>query len=142
MLLMDAGCRPDLWEDIPPNVGNLTKAANCMGSDQGWISYKMRGEKPAHWMLGGDGVYARRLLKDTARGAAPVDARLIIFAGKPDPWDELARVRWPWLKYHHAEELLEGNKPSPAALSASIDDAEIRYRHLQSIRPTRSKIAL
>src|SRR5690606_7688854 len=57
MIMMNAGCRPQVWTDFDPaNSPRLANAAGNFGSDQGWIQYRLgRGE--AKFTIK-DGIYA------------------------------------------------------------------------------------
>jgi hypothetical protein len=134
MVLMDAGCRPDLWDEFSPAAGIEAKQF-FNGSDQGYLSWKMRDKTPPCWHLNEQGIYARRHLKPTAV-LPPDDTTLVLFMGKPDPWESAAKRRWPWLKYYYAEELRE------EVMEQVREDAKVarveyvrHYRYLQANRP-------
>lgn len=91
MLLMTAGCRPQVWEDFNPKKSPLiSKAAGQFGSDQGWISYKLGpGEKK--WTAD-DGVISFRLhIRNLHGRRLPEKARVVMFHGECDPWSPLAQ---------------------------------------------------
>lgn len=82
MLMLRAGTRPDVWAAFDPMTSPaLARAAGFRGSDQAWLSYKL--PHAARWS-GADGVYSYR--RDCAQGI-PADARVIVFHGRPKPWD-------------------------------------------------------
>jgi hypothetical protein len=102
MVLMDTGAFPEVWETFDPNVSpRLALAANCHGSDQGWLSYLFRDRNPATWRdgPGADGIYVYRRMEN--QDELPDDARLVLFHGKPDYWEpeaqahEWVRRYWP-----------------------------------------------
>lgn len=141
LVLMEAGCRPELWDEFTPAEGVKAKVAGFFGSDQGYLSWKLRDETVPCWKYrDADGIYQRRNLKPTAL-LPPEDARLILFMGKPDPWEPAAQRRWPWLKYYYAEEL------RPEVMVQVQEDAKAaraeyvrRFRHLQDNLPIPSEV--
>lgn len=93
MMLMTAGARSQVWDDFDPATSpQEANAAGCLGSDQGWISYKL-GKKEATWAAK-DGVLSYRV--DLGRGPQlPKHARVVVFHGQEDPWDEGPQhIRW------------------------------------------------
>lgn len=97
MLLMTAGCRPDVWTDFNPNTSpSISKANGQFGSDQGWISYKLGpGEKK--WTID-DGVVSYRIhVRNIRNKVLPPSARIVMFHGATDPWDDQASGL-PWVK--------------------------------------------
>jgi hypothetical protein len=100
MMLIRAGSRPQLWTDFDPKVSpRLSKQANCFGSDQGWISYRL-GKGEAKWTRK-DGVYSFRNEVAKRGGGLPSDARVVFFHGANDPWDRSIQQRYPWVKVHY-----------------------------------------
>lgn len=85
--LLNAGSRTQVWTDWK---GQQPKGAR--GSDQGWISAKLRGEKT--W-TDTDGVLSYR--KHVQKRSLPKHARIVFFHGKPDPWES----KDPWIKEHY-----------------------------------------
>src|SRR5690625_3754092 len=99
MYLMDAGCRPQVWETFDREMSpKLTKDAGLTGSDQAWISYclwpnEAIWEKP-------NGIYRTRNIK----GLCPDDARIVQFPGHMKPWFKMCEDQHPdlyaaWSKY-------------------------------------------
>ena len=101
MWLMTAGCREQVWQAFDPETSpRVSHAARIQGSDQAWIQYVL-GRDEARWTTR-DGVFAYKL--DCVRkrnGALPPGARLVVFHGKPDPWDREAMRRSPWIQQHY-----------------------------------------
>ncbi len=97
MMLLRAGSRPDVWTDFDPKTSpGLAARAGFRGSDQAWISYKLRGAPT--WSKA-DGVYSYRA--DIERtGRLPDDARIVMFHGVTDPWDERGQLL-PWVREHY-----------------------------------------
>lgn len=98
MILLTAGTRPMVWTQFDPQKSpHKSMAAGCWGSDQGWISYTLGpGEKK--WTKD-DGVYSYRNHLQP-RKALPVNARLVVFHGKWDPWSPYVQTI-PWVKEHY-----------------------------------------
>lgn len=141
LVLMKVGCRPDLWEEFTPAAGVKAKEAGFVGSDQGYLAWKLRNEKPATWVYGSKyGIYRRRDLTLKNSGAPPADACMVIFMGKPDPWEPAAVRRWPWIRYHYAEELLEETRAMlEGEIIAHAAEQTRRLRSLYLNRPIRSE---
>lgn len=113
MVLLDAGVRPDVWEEFDPERSpRLAKAAGLFGSDQAWISYRLGVGVPT-WGRE-DGVYSFRLLDDPrlrercyldlpTQTDLPAGARIVFFHGRSNPWDPEVRDRYPWVRDHYPE---------------------------------------
>lgn len=98
MMLMTAGARPQVWTTFDPRTSpRKAKAAQCWGSDQGWISYCL-GPKEKKWTRA-DGVYSYRNDLKQSRSALPKDARIIFFHGREDPWGRNAQTM-DWVREH------------------------------------------
>lgn len=93
MMLMTAGSRAKVWTSFDPGTSpRKAKAAQCWGSDQGWISYCL-GPNEKKWTRA-DGVYSwRNDLKQT-RAPLPKDARIVFFHGRDDPWGQPQNTDW------------------------------------------------
>jgi len=104
MYLMTAGVHERVLTTFDPRVSpGKTRAAGFFGSDQAWINYCL-GRNIATWSVT-DGVYSYRdHLMKAHRGALPSHgARAVIFHGKPDPWDQAARMVSPWIDEFYRE---------------------------------------
>lgn len=99
MVMMTAGARSQVWDEFDPITSpQEAHAARCKGSDQGWMSYKLRpGE--ATWRTE-DGVLSYHLDLDKGKAEPPPGARVVMFHGKPDPWDDEAQVH-RWIREHY-----------------------------------------
>lgn len=98
MFLLRAGALPQVWEDFHPKRSpREARDAGYFGSDQGWLSYKLRDAWP-RWTAA-DGVYSYRN-HIAATGQLPADARIVSFHGHVDPWDADAR-RLAWVRKHY-----------------------------------------
>lgn len=98
MFLLTAGARPQVWTEFDPATSpQATKAAGCLGSDQGWIRHCL-GDGEATWGTR-DGVYSyRNQVREMTH--LPADARMIVFHGQRKPWDSQALNRHAWLRNH------------------------------------------
>lgn len=114
LFMMTAGTQSFVWRDFNPATSPaLAHRAGCRGSDQGWMNYCYRDAAP-YWS-NKDGVYSYmelapkrrekrgRVLPPPKPGSAPLppDARIVVFTGKPDPWDHAARTQSPWIDDHY-----------------------------------------
>ena len=89
--MMKPGARKKVWEEFDPAVspimsmqGQNKGGGRFYGSDQAWISYCL-GDGEATWKLGENGLYQFTEINSLK---APIDARLIFFAGDLKPWTE------------------------------------------------------
>lgn len=96
MILMNAGCRPQVWTDFNPLYSpQNAKNAGFYGSDQAWIGYCLSGRDEARWTKQ-DGVFSYRTDVKRLNGALPKGARMVIFNGKKDPWSREVKGL-PWI---------------------------------------------
>lgn len=59
MVMMDAGARPQVWDQFDPSVSpRMAASRKLVGSDQAWIEYTL-GDQEATW-TSRDGVYSLR----------------------------------------------------------------------------------
>jgi hypothetical protein len=79
MMLITAGCRPQLYEDFD-QAGADASGTNFVGSDQAWLAHKL-GWGEATWDEG-DGVYWYQHRRWSNR----LKPRLLFFPGKLKPW--------------------------------------------------------
>lgn len=94
MFMLRAGARPEVWTDFSPNISRrLAIEAKKKGSDQGWISYRLPGE--ATWGPE-DGVHSYKF-GVKAGAPLPAGARVVVFHGRPKPWDPEPQ-RLPWVR--------------------------------------------
>lgn len=101
MILMDAGCRPEVWETFDPVTSPPRNVeAQCHGSDQGQISFCLRDRGEATWKIGpdGDGIYFFH--RHVFDGRLPSDARLVSFHGRGDPWSP-RYSHMSWVRKHY-----------------------------------------
>ncbi len=107
MFMLTAGARPDVWESFDPKTSPAeSHAANCRGSDQGWMSYVL-GNGEATWGPE-DGVYSfqdelvkRRRRMPIPPYPLPSNARVVVFHGPVDPWSPGVGKLARWVKDHY-----------------------------------------
>lgn len=103
LLMMNAGARPQVYNDFDPATSpKESLAAGYFGSDQGWISYKLLGDRAAQkqeaMFTKEHGVYS--YLRDRlGRFGPPADCRLISFHGLVKPWHQQAQAH-SWVREH------------------------------------------
>jgi hypothetical protein len=101
MFLMTAGVHEEVLTDFDPlRSPRIASNAGYRGSDQGWINYKLGKDIPVWNRSHGVFSYKDHVL-DNFRGLLPSNARIVIFHGKPDPWDNTANAMSPWIKKHY-----------------------------------------
>lgn len=107
MVLFNAEAFDFLYRQFDPDVSpRLAHEAGCMGSDQGWISYKLGPNMPV-WTAQ-DGVYSFRVhfqgkdrkISAPPRHDLPGNARIVFFHGAKDPWHPDVQRQYPWITDH------------------------------------------
>lgn len=101
MFMFTSGVHTRIWTDFDPNKSPRQALQSGMkGSDQSWIAYCL-GLKIPGWGIR-EGVYGYKdhLLKGL-HAPLPIGARCVFFTGKPDPWEDAAITRAPWIKKHY-----------------------------------------
>lgn len=94
MMMLRAGSRPQVWRQFDPELSpRESLEANCRGSDQGWIRYCL-GPHEATWTRA-DGVYSYRMDLHSGQATLPDNARIVMFHGRPKPWDLGVALRVP-----------------------------------------------
>lgn len=88
MLMMTAGCRPQVFEDFSVE-GAITAGRLYLGSDQAWISARL-GPDEAVWTAA-DGVHAYISTKNVGT------PRITFFLGPPKPWEIAERDPKSWI---------------------------------------------
>jgi hypothetical protein len=100
MMLMTAGCRPQVWTDFDPLTSpRKALASQAFGSDQGWISYRL-GPGEAKWSKA-DGVYSFRIHIERNGRRLPSNAKVVVFHGRNDPWERRLQAVYPWIAEHY-----------------------------------------
>lgn len=110
IFMMATGSRSFVWDLFDPKRSPAeTTRLGHKGSDQGWMNACLQ-HCSAKW-TDADGIIG---YKDTValkrqvvggrvqyvpgrRASLPTGARIVFFHGKPDPWDEEAQARSPWI---------------------------------------------
>lgn len=106
MCMNRVGTKSNLWHEFnPQRVHPVTglQATGFIGSDQAFIASKIT-EKEKNNMWGkADGIYSYRchLLK-TDPSNLPEDAKIVMFHGRHDPWDNEAQKQSPWIKQFYS----------------------------------------
>lgn len=97
--MLKTGTRTKVWTEFD-EATSPAKAmkAGCRGSDQGWLAYVL-GKNEATWTRK-DGVFSFRKHCAFNRYKLPLDARLVSFHGKVDPWSYKAQ-QIDWVKRHY-----------------------------------------
>ena len=91
MILMDAGCRPDIHESFDPAVG----VPQWDHDDQDWVSAHVPRDNPywdhTHGVWNQSQIPGIRL---------PAGARIVHFPGRRDPSMQEMQDRHPWIRAH------------------------------------------
>lgn len=96
LVLMDAGCRAEVWETFhpmhsPKMMRRDKEAGRRIGSDQAWIAHTLG---PSETTFGPwCGVYEALRI----RGTLPLDARIVFFSGPRDP----SQGAHQWVRDHY-----------------------------------------
>jgi hypothetical protein len=91
VMVIEAGKHRRVWDDFDPMESpKRALAAGYHGSDQGWIRYCFQDENDG-W-TDADGIYGYQ---------EPKNAKIVVFTGKPDPWEAKAKYRSPWIAKHY-----------------------------------------
>ena len=101
MWLLRAGTRTQVYKTFDPKKSpQITKGKGIVGSDQAWISYVLNGKDPK-WTTE-DGVYSfRNHFQQKNKIGLPKNARIVMFHGHFDPWDEKIQAQYPWVFKHY-----------------------------------------
>ena len=102
MVLMDAGCRPQVFDTFDKERWLREKAEKRYGgSDQAWIAICL-GENEATWTRD-DGLFCYRDDIDAATGThgkLPPGARMIQMNGRFKPERSFVHAKSPWVRQH------------------------------------------
>ena len=113
MFLLTAGTRTRVWETFDPQRSPaVAKARGYIGSDQAWIGACL-GPNERKWSTL-DGVYSYRchIAKEMPPSrferpppgrphVLPVNARIVLFHGRWDPWAPQVQKLNPWINEHY-----------------------------------------
>lgn len=98
MWMLRAGRMQDVWDNFNPIRSPLiARRQKHYGSDQGWISYYLRGAYPG-WTRS-DGMYSYS--SDVYKRIFPKNARIISFNGKHKPDMGHVQVENPWIRHYY-----------------------------------------
>jgi hypothetical protein len=87
-----------LWDDFDPAISPvLASKAGYVGSDQGWISYRIAGRAPGWRAQDGVLSYTTNLRIRGGRSVLPYNARVVSFDGKRKPWEPELQAASPWI---------------------------------------------
>lgn len=90
--LLRTGTNTHVWDDFTPEAVSACRNAGYRGSDQAWLSYKLRG--CATWPEPGSGIFqSQDFLKKYGVPRKPKGARIIHFNGRRKAW-QMRRVPW------------------------------------------------
>jgi len=103
LVLMDAGARKQVWDDFDPVRSPLLgRQKGYVGSDQAWIGYTLGNDEERFTNL--DGVYAYQTdIVAEHDGQLPINASIVFFHGKHNPWDLRLQTLYPWIKDNYYE---------------------------------------
>lgn len=101
--ILKTGAHTEVWEDFIADPDKSKMEANAhgfRGSDQAWISYKIR-DTASVWP-DSMGVYSVRDFTRDRSGqtirSIPDDARVVHFNGKDKPWHDVTLNQHPWVR--------------------------------------------
>lgn len=106
MFMFTAGDLDHIWHDFDPRQQHSpvkSLLAGYMGSDQGWLSYKLIKESFAGgWDAERDGVISFMRNVERARmhkhkKMDPLNAKIVFFAGRRKPWHTDVLKEHPWI---------------------------------------------
>lgn len=97
IILMDAGCRPELYDGFNPQRHPAEIKTYTSGTDQAWISHKCSATE-AHWTLE-DGVMgaSRPGARKGVGSELPPHARVVFFPGQHSPCMASCQEKYPWI---------------------------------------------
>lgn len=112
LFMLTAGSRAKVWDSFNADQSPaLSHAANCRGSDQGWMSYVL-GPGEATWDyddgvisyqedLERNKVFRGKLISQRRSRPLPPHSSIVVFHGPIDPWMPLAQKLSPWIQEHY-----------------------------------------
>lgn len=101
MFMFHAGKFEYIWSQFDANRSpRLSLSSGMKGSDQAWLAYCL-GKNIPGWGIR-EGVYSYRdHILARYGGKLPANAVAVMFHGKPDPWEQVAMKRSPWIAEHY-----------------------------------------
>jgi hypothetical protein len=105
LILMDAGVRPDLYEDFDPDTtpAKVKALGHGRATDQAWISSRVDHGNP-YWDHK-QGVWNAMRMSDKGPGVGtdlPENAKIVLFMGKREPGMAKVQEKFPWVARHWA----------------------------------------
>lgn len=95
--LLRTGALPHIWQDFDPLLSPaLAYRAGYLGSDQGWMSFRLY--PPAGQWSQADGLTKLKWLIPGRR--APTEAKVVFTSGLTPPWEPNQQAMYPWIKDH------------------------------------------
>lgn len=108
-----------LYHEFDPATSPAKSIADkYFGSDQSWISYRLRGTAPG-WTAA-DGVLSytsnlgQRSMSTSNRKFLPTSAKIVSFNGKRKPWEPIVQQASPWIPRFWKRERGPVGNPIPA----------------------------
>lgn len=104
IMLIEAGCRPELYEAFDSEVHPALMRQQTSGTDQAWISANTDPEEHPYWDAH-DGIYGAGRPRDRVRGVGttlPKGARIVFFPGPREPSMREVQDKHPWIREHRA----------------------------------------
>lgn len=99
LIMFKAGRCEWLWKNFDPMTSPVqARTAKFFGSDQGYLSYQLKGRVPGFNQRDGVLSYTRDI--HGTRNHLPQMARIVSFNGKHKPWDARVQAMSPWIKDH------------------------------------------
>lgn len=128
MFMMTAGSKRRVYDRFDPERSpQMTAAEGLRGTDQAWIQYAL-GPHEATWSAE-DGVFGYRVdCVRKLRGGLPRNARIVMFWGKPDPWDPEAQQQSPWIAKARSGTLTHDDRADPVQPKTKLI-ADIALKH-------------
>lgn len=100
MYVLTAAARRQVWDTFDPRTSPArTAAAGFYGSDQAWLCACL-GPREATWTKA-DGVYSFRNDLKFKTSSLPANARIVMFHGHRDPWDDPMCRELAWVREHY-----------------------------------------
>jgi len=98
--MLRTGTMAEIWDDFDPAVSpKLAADAGFFGSDQGWMSYKLQGQKHRFGRWKNAGLVKINWTEPFAT-RAPAGARMVFTSGEKPPWNSSVQKRYPWIRKH------------------------------------------
>ena len=96
MVLFTAGDLTTIWSEFNPETSPATaKDAGFLGSDQGWLSYKLaESAEFSGWEWPLVASYPRELMR---RATIPTHTAVAFFHGKRKPWHDNIKMNVQWI---------------------------------------------